>query len=239
MTQTARRLGPLPALEAALARCSGRHPAVSTVMTDSRRDHGACISATSGRPTPRVLTVLRPTAVTLHARRHVGVSRTDLGRRRGLSNEGFCDDRRTAAPLCPEASRSRLTTLSYQGGPLLGSETSTTGYRLACARVSTVDQDPTLQHDALVAAGRQRIFVNRVSGKHESRPTLEDLLERSEHWLSWSATSSENGRGRAWRPHGHGEGPPGGRRCGHRTSCERLGRCRQAVSTMSPPSGGC
>jgi hypothetical protein len=33
------------------------------------------------------------------------------------------------------------------------------GYRLGYACVSTLDQDPALQHDALLAAGWQRIFV--------------------------------------------------------------------------------
>jgi hypothetical protein len=51
----------------------------------------------------------------------------------------------------------------------LSSETSTTGYRLGYARISTVDQDQALQHVALVAAGCQRIFVDKVSGKHAMR----------------------------------------------------------------------
>ncbi len=50
-------------------------------------------------------------------------------------------------------------------------------YRLGYARVSTLDQDPALQQDALLAAGCQRIFVDKASGKLESRPALDDLLE--------------------------------------------------------------
>jgi DNA invertase Pin-like site-specific DNA recombinase len=55
---------------------------------------------------------------------------------------------------------------------------SAPGYRLGYARVSTLDQDPALQHDALLAAGCQRIFVDKASGKLESRPALDDLLEQ-------------------------------------------------------------
>ncbi len=49
-------------------------------------------------------------------------------------------------------------------------------YRLGYARVSTLDQNPALQHDALTAAGCQRIFIDKASGKLESLPALDDLL---------------------------------------------------------------
>lgn len=45
------------------------------------------------------------------------------------------------------------------------------------ARVSTFDQDPALQLDALEAAGCARIFTDTVSGKLERRPQLDKLLE--------------------------------------------------------------
>src|SRR5688572_8172167 len=51
-------------------------------------------------------------------------------------------------------------------------------YKLGYARVSTLDQDPALQHDALTAAGCDRIFVDKASGKLASRPALDDLLEQ-------------------------------------------------------------
>ncbi len=51
-------------------------------------------------------------------------------------------------------------------------------YKIGYARVSTLDQDPALQHDTLTAAGCQRIFVDKASGKLESRPALDDLLEQ-------------------------------------------------------------
>jgi DNA invertase Pin-like site-specific DNA recombinase len=51
-------------------------------------------------------------------------------------------------------------------------------YKLGYARVSTLDQDPALQHDALITAGCDRIFVDKASGKLASRPALDDLLEQ-------------------------------------------------------------
>ncbi len=45
------------------------------------------------------------------------------------------------------------------------------------ARVSTLEQDESLQHDALTAAGCQRIFVDKASGRLESRPALDAMLE--------------------------------------------------------------
>ncbi len=47
-------------------------------------------------------------------------------------------------------------------------------YKLGYARVSTLDQDPALQHDALTAAGCDRIFIDKASGKLESRSALND-----------------------------------------------------------------
>jgi DNA invertase Pin-like site-specific DNA recombinase len=51
-------------------------------------------------------------------------------------------------------------------------------YKLGYARVSTLDQDPSLQHDALTAAGCDRIFIDKASGKLASRPALDDLLQQ-------------------------------------------------------------
>jgi DNA invertase Pin-like site-specific DNA recombinase len=46
------------------------------------------------------------------------------------------------------------------------------------ARVSTREQNPDHQLDALMAAGidRDRIFIDKMSGKHASRPKLDQLL---------------------------------------------------------------
>jgi DNA invertase Pin-like site-specific DNA recombinase len=45
------------------------------------------------------------------------------------------------------------------------------------ARVSTDDQSPDLQTDALVAAGCERVFVDHASGTKTSRPELDRLLD--------------------------------------------------------------
>jgi DNA invertase Pin-like site-specific DNA recombinase len=51
-------------------------------------------------------------------------------------------------------------------------------YLLGYARVSTNDQNPALQTDALEAAGCARLFVDRgVSGKLARRPELDKLLD--------------------------------------------------------------
>ena len=52
-------------------------------------------------------------------------------------------------------------------------------YKIDYARVSTLQQDEALQHDALLAAGCQRIFVDKASEKLGSRPALDDLLEQA------------------------------------------------------------
>ncbi len=61
----------------------------------------------------------------------------------------------------------------------MSSATSTTHYRFGYARVSTLQQDEALQRDALQAAGCDRIFVDKASGKLESRPALDALLEQA------------------------------------------------------------
>lgn len=45
------------------------------------------------------------------------------------------------------------------------------------ARVSTADQDLTLQVDALTKAGCERIFTDKASGAKSDRPGLADALE--------------------------------------------------------------
>jgi DNA invertase Pin-like site-specific DNA recombinase len=54
---------------------------------------------------------------------------------------------------------------------------SATGYLLGYARVSTTDQDPALQLDALTAAGCPRIFTDKASGARDDRPELARLLD--------------------------------------------------------------
>lgn len=52
------------------------------------------------------------------------------------------------------------------------------GHALGYARVSTAEQDPALQHDALAAAGCARVWTDVASGGKDDRPELADLLER-------------------------------------------------------------
>ncbi len=56
---------------------------------------------------------------------------------------------------------------------------SMSNYMIGYARVSTLDQDPALQQDALLAAGCDRIFLDKASGKLESRRGLDDLLDQA------------------------------------------------------------
>ena len=44
------------------------------------------------------------------------------------------------------------------------------------ARVSTLDQNPQLQIDALKQAGCDRLYVEKASGAHHDRPELKAAL---------------------------------------------------------------
>jgi DNA invertase Pin-like site-specific DNA recombinase len=52
------------------------------------------------------------------------------------------------------------------------------GHLLGYARVSTADQQPHLQVDALTAAGCYRVFTETASGTRADRPTLEQVLDQ-------------------------------------------------------------
>ena len=47
---------------------------------------------------------------------------------------------------------------------------------VAYARVSTIDQNPRLQLDALIEAGYDRAFTDKASGKDRDRPELAKAL---------------------------------------------------------------
>ena len=51
------------------------------------------------------------------------------------------------------------------------------GVLIGYARVSTLDQNLTLQRDALTAAGCTKLFVEQMSGMVLERPALRDALE--------------------------------------------------------------
>lgn len=52
------------------------------------------------------------------------------------------------------------------------------GHLLGYARVSTSDQDPALQLDALERAGCFRVFADTASGALDDRPKLAELLDQ-------------------------------------------------------------
>lgn len=56
-------------------------------------------------------------------------------------------------------------------------KTDTTVANVGYARVSTVDQDPALQLDALTAAGCVKVFEDRASGARGDRPGLRAALD--------------------------------------------------------------
>jgi len=59
---------------------------------------------------------------------------------------------------------------------------------VAYARVSTIDQNPELQFDALKKAGAEKIFTDSASGTDRERPALAaclDFLRRGDVLLFW------------------------------------------------------
>jgi len=65
--------------------------------------------------------------------------------------------------------------------------------RIGYGRVSTRDQHPEAQHDALTAAGREQVFLDTASGKLTRRPELDKALlsaNRTGPGTPWPARSS-------------------------------------------------
>lgn len=59
----------------------------------------------------------------------------------------------------------------------MAESTKGAGGRIGYARVSTIDQDPSLQTDALANADCVRVFVDRMSGTDFDRPELAEALD--------------------------------------------------------------
>jgi len=68
---------------------------------------------------------------------------------------------------------SKTFVLLYSSKIVFGIEKMLIGY----ARVSTVDQNPQLQIDALEHSGCERIFTEKISGSHKERPELKAALD--------------------------------------------------------------
>ncbi len=77
---------------------------------------------------------------------------------------------------CPEP----VSEINVAQPPLSeGCETvSGMGHLFGYARVSTTDQQPQLQVDALERAGCYRVFTETASGARTDRPTLEQVLDQ-------------------------------------------------------------
>jgi DNA invertase Pin-like site-specific DNA recombinase len=89
----------------------------------------------------------------------------------------------TAATPPPQQSDRRPEPVSEiniaQPAPSQGSATlPRMGHLLGYARVSTTDQHPQLQVDALEHAGCYRVFTETASGARTDRPTLAQLLDQ-------------------------------------------------------------
>src|SRR5271165_1252824 len=64
-----------------------------------------------------------------------------------------------------------------QPSPRTDGEVHPNGVLIGYARVSTLDQNLTLQRDALTEAGCTKLFVEQVSGAVSDRAALRDALE--------------------------------------------------------------
>ena len=67
------------------------------------------------------------------------------------------------------------------------------GHLLGCARVSSYDQKPDLQSDALKAAGCYRVFTDKAPGVLDERKQLAKVLDQlrpGDTLVVWAWTAS-------------------------------------------------
>ncbi len=67
------------------------------------------------------------------------------------------------------------------------------GDLIGYARVSTTEQNPTLQLDALQAAGCERVFTEEASGAVAERPELARALDHGAATRWWCGSSIGSG----------------------------------------------
>lgn len=66
----------------------------------------------------------------------------------------------------------------FKEGVQMSNEKTGAGLVLGYARVSTLEQNEDMQRDALTAAGCDRIYVDKASGKLGPRPALDSMLDQ-------------------------------------------------------------
>jgi Resolvase, N terminal domain len=113
------------------------------------------------------------------------------------------------------------------------------GHLLGYARVSTVDQQPHLQVDALEGAGCYRVFTETASGARCDRPTLEQLLDQlrpGDTLLAWKLDRL-GGRCATWSTPSLGlpNVASGSAACRRRSTPPRLAASRQRPLSALPP----
>ncbi len=90
----------------------------------------------------------------------------------GVGKRSFADSGRARPPSLQTASRTRVENLRRTRRPITYFRRVLFGY----ARVSTADQNPDHQIDAVQRVVREDIHVDRASGAKASRPELDNVL---------------------------------------------------------------